>query len=71
MSLGIGLYLIPLGMVVHPELLTIDTTPLLSLFAFCKIALALGFKSYAVISVAKPFRRLISLVLGMALLLIN
>ncbi|MBL6596663.1 MAG: TRAP transporter fused permease subunit [Candidatus Puniceispirillum sp.] len=71
MSLGIGLYLIPLGMVVHPELLTIDTTPLLSLFAFCKIALALGFTSYAVISVAKPFRRLISLVLGMTLLLIN
>src|SRR5210317_220000 len=69
MSLGIGLYLIPLGMVVHPELLTIDTTPVLSLFAFCKIALALGFTSYAVISAAKPFRRLISLVLGMALLL--
>ena len=71
MALGIGLYLIPLGMVMHPELLTIDTTPLLSLFAFCKIALALGLTSYAVISAAKPFRRLISLVLGMALLLMN
>ena len=69
MSLGIGLYLIPLGMVVHPELLTIGVTPLLSLLAFCKIALALGLTSYAVISAGKSLHRLISIILGMALLL--
>ena len=69
MSLGIGLYLIPLGMVVHPELLTIGVTPLLSLLAFCKIALALGLISYAVISAGKSLHRLISIILGMALLL--
>ena len=69
MSLGIGLYLIPLGMVVHPELLTIDTTPVASLFAFGKIALALGLISYAVISAGRPIRRLISLMLGLVLLL--
>jgi TRAP transporter 4TM/12TM fusion protein len=69
MSLGIGLYLIPLGMVVHPELLTIGATPVLSLFAFCKIALALGLTSYAVISAGKPLHRLISIILGVALLL--
>tara|TARA_B100001093_G_scaffold349494_1_gene334027 strand:- start:1852 stop:3618 length:1767 start_codon:yes stop_codon:yes gene_type:complete len=71
MSLGIGLYLIPLGMVVHPELLTIGVTPMLSLLAFCKIALALGFISYAVISVGKSLHRLVSIILGMALLLAN
>ena len=69
MSLGIGLYLIPLGMVVHPELLTIGVTPLLSLLAFCKIAVALGLISYAVISAGKSLHRLISIILGMALLL--
>ena len=69
MSLGIGLYLIPLGMVVHPELLTIGMTPLLSLLAFCKITLALGLTSYAVISAGKPLYRLISIILGIALLL--
>ncbi|MDC1408643.1 TRAP transporter fused permease subunit [Candidatus Puniceispirillum sp.] len=69
MSLGIGLYLIPLGMVVHPELLTIGLTPLLSLLAFCKIAFALGLISYAVISAGKSLHRLISIILGMALLL--
>ncbi|MGB2098712.1 MAG: TRAP transporter permease [Candidatus Puniceispirillaceae bacterium] len=71
MSLGIGLYLIPLGMVVHPELLTIGVTPLLSLLAFCKIALALGLTSYAVISAGKPLYRLISIILGIALLLVG
>ena len=71
MSLGIGLYLIPLGMVVHPELLTIGLTPLLSLLAFCKIALALGLTSYAVISAGKPLYRLISIILGIALLLVG
>ena len=69
MSLGIGLYLIPLGMVVHPELLTIGVTPLLSLLACCKIAFALGLISYAVISAGKSLHRLISIILGMALLL--
>ena len=69
MSLGIGLYLIPLGMVVHPELLTIGVTPLLSLLAGCKIAFALGLISYAVISAGKSLHRLISIILGMALLL--
>lgn len=69
MSLGIGLYLIPLGMVVHPELLTIGVTPLLSLLAGCKIAFALGLISYAVISAGKSLYRLISIILGMALLL--
>ena len=69
MSLGIGLYLIPLGMVVHPELLTIGVTPLLSLLAFCKIAFALGLISYAVISAGKSLHRLISIILGMAILL--
>ena len=71
MSLGIGLYLIPLGMVVHPELLTIGVTPLLSLLAFCKITFALGLTSYAVISVGKPLYRLISIILGIALLLVS
>ncbi|MDA9649838.1 TRAP transporter fused permease subunit [bacterium] len=71
MSLGIGLYLIPLGMVVHPELLTIGVTPLLSILAFCKMTFALGLTSYAVISVGKPLYRLTSIILGVTLLLVS
>ena len=56
-------------MVVHPELLTIGVTPLLSVLAGCKIAFALGLISYAVISAGKSLHRLISIILGMALLL--
>ena len=68
MALGIGLYLIPLGMVVHPELLTIGSTPLRSLFALIKIAFALAVISYAVIAERHYLRRGGCLVLGLVLL---
>ena len=71
MSLGIGLYLIPLGMVVHPELLTITQTPLISLIAFGKIAISLSLISHAVISTGMPILRLACFTLGLALLLIT
>ena len=71
MSLGIGLYLIPLGMVVHPELLTVTHTPLTSLIAFAKIAISLSLISYAVISKGLPILRLAFFMFGLALLLIT
>ena len=71
MSLGIGLYLIPLGMVVHPELLTVTHTPLTSLIAFGKIAISLSLISYAVISKGLPILRLAFFMFGLALLLIT
>jgi hypothetical protein len=49
--------------------MTIGVSPVLLLLAFCKIALALGLISYAVISAGKSLHRLISIILGMALLL--
>ena len=71
MSLGIGLYLIPLAMVVHPELLTVNHTPLTSLIAFGKIAISLSLISHAVISKGLPILRLAFFMLGLALLLIT
>jgi TRAP transporter 4TM/12TM fusion protein len=71
MSLGIGLYLIPLGMVVHPELLAVTHTPLTSLIAFGKIAISLSLISHAVISKSLPILRVAFFMLGLALLLIT
>ena len=71
MSLGIGLYLIPIGMIVHPYLLTVNSTPLLSLVAFVKILMSLAAISYAIIGQQNFFRRFGCFILGLSLLLIG
>ena len=71
MSLGIGLYLIPIGMIVHPYLLTVNSTPLLSLVAFVKILMSLAAISYAIIGQQNFFKRFGCFILGLSLLLIG
>lgn len=68
MSLGVGLYVIPLGMVANPALIALDQTPLLALLAFAKMALGLGMLSWALIGRAGPGRRA-GLVLGAGVVL--
>ena len=50
MSLGIGLYFIPLAMIANEAIIKIDTDFVLSIVAFAKIALSLIMLSYAFIS---------------------
>jgi len=50
MALGIGLYLIPLGMIATPSLIHLSTTPLLALLAMAKLAAALAAISFGVIA---------------------
>ena len=71
MSLGIGLYLIPIGMIVHPNLLTIDSTPVLSLMAFAKMLISLAAISYAIIGQKNLSKRFGCLIVGLSLLLIG
>jgi len=50
MALGLGLYLIPLGMIANPALIELAATPAMALLAALKIGLALAFISFGVIS---------------------
>ncbi|WP_109464689.1 TRAP transporter permease [Albibacillus kandeliae] len=49
MSLGIGLYIIPLGMVANPNVLNLAVNPGMALFAFARIGLGLALISYGLI----------------------
>jgi TRAP-type uncharacterized transport system fused permease subunit len=68
MSLGIGLYIIPLVMIASPELIALKQTPLLALMAFAKTAIALIAISYGLINRSLQWRRLPLLLMGLALL---
>ncbi|MEL7172863.1 MAG: TRAP transporter fused permease subunit, partial [Pseudomonadota bacterium] len=57
MALGIGLYLIPLGMVAAPSLLALADAPLLALAAALKLGLGLAAMSHAVIGGRAERRR--------------
>jgi len=50
MSLGVGLYLVPLAMVANPSLLLLGTNPVFAIGASLKVALGLGAISFGIIS---------------------
>ncbi|MEO1723055.1 MAG: TRAP transporter fused permease subunit [Pseudomonadota bacterium] len=68
MALGVGLYLIPLGMVANPWILELASSPGLTLLSAAKLALALALVSHAVIGTRSPAWRLAQLVAGLGLL---
>ncbi|GAB5374119.1 MAG: hypothetical protein AcusKO_05810 [Acuticoccus sp.] len=68
MALGIGLYLIPLGMVASPGLLALDTAPLAVLAAFAKTGAGLAAVSRAVIARDRAPLRAALFVAGLALI---
>ncbi|MGE4324580.1 MAG: TRAP transporter large permease subunit, partial [Pseudodonghicola sp.] len=49
MALGVGLYVIPLGMVANPGVLMLTEEPLWAIFAFFRIALGLALISHGLI----------------------
>ncbi|MCY4304735.1 MAG: TRAP transporter fused permease subunit [Aestuariivita sp.] len=51
MSLGIGLYLIPLGMIANPDLIRLDSTATGALVTFVQLAVGMGLISYALIAI--------------------
>lgn len=64
MALGIGLYLIPLGMVANPSLIKLFITPLPALLIFIKLGVSLAAVSFGIIA-PKPFWvRLFLVVIG-------
>lgn len=67
MLLGIGLYLIPIGMIVSPELIDLRQSPLLALMTFVKIAIALTLLSYGCISPRSILVRIMLVLAGLGL----
>lgn len=49
MALGIGLYLIPLGMIANPNLIRLNTDPAAAMFAFGRVGLGLALISFGLI----------------------
>ena len=49
MALGVGLYLIPLGMIANQQLITLGDTPVAALFAALRMAVGLSLISYGLI----------------------
>jgi TRAP transporter 4TM/12TM fusion protein len=68
MTLGIGLYLIPLGMIANPSLIKLSASPELALLATLKLAVALSAVSFGLIA-PKPMLVRLTLILFGGILL--
>ncbi|MEO1492485.1 MAG: TRAP transporter fused permease subunit [Pseudomonadota bacterium] len=71
MALGVGLYVIPLGMIANPDLIALQDRTALALFAAGKIGLGLAALSYGVIGQFSLPRRLALLSAGTALVFVS
>ncbi len=69
MALGLGLYLIPLGMISSPGLLELAHAPVAALFAMLKVGIAVTMVSYGVIAPGPVLKRLALAGAGLAILL--
>lgn len=68
MTLGVGLYLIPLGMVANPALLSLGDTPGAALLAFAQLAVGLGVISHGLIAGGAAALRAIMILAGLAVI---
>jgi TRAP transporter 4TM/12TM fusion protein len=69
MALGVGLYLVPLGMVANPGLIALTSDPAAALASFAKVGLSLGAVAHALIAPGPRVRRTLLIAAGAALLL--
>ncbi|MCV6591586.1 MAG: TRAP transporter fused permease subunit [Silicimonas sp.] len=68
MALGVGLYVIPLGMVANPDLIRLAEAPALSALAFLRVALGLGLISYGLIAMGRVWSTLAFCAGGLAVI---
>lgn len=71
MALGVGLYIIPLGMIANPAVIALGQTPLVSLLVFVKLALGLSALSYGIISNKPAGLRAVLIGTGLAIVFIS
>ena len=70
MAIGVGLYIIPIGMVTHPEIITLDNLLYALLFSI-KIAAGITVSSYGLISRRKLVERLALVIVGLVILFVR
>jgi len=70
MALGIGLYLIPLGMIANPALIELENAVIPSLIAGIKMALALAMISFGIIALKAISIRVLLIVGGLIVLFV-
>jgi len=70
MALGIGLYVIPLGMIANPDVIALATVPGLAMLAALKIAVGLAALSFGAIAPWNPILRVGLCVAGLAVVLV-
>ncbi|PJE37925.1 TRAP transporter permease DctM/Q [Pseudooceanicola lipolyticus] len=68
MALGVGLYIIPLGMIANPAILSLAETPLQALIAFLQIAIGLSAISFGLIGTRRILPSLALIALGFAVI---
>ena len=68
MMLGVGLYLVPLGMIVNPSLIDLAEAPLQASWALVKIGAGLGAISFGIISPSHVWVRIGLVIIGTVLI---
>ena len=71
MALGVGLYIIPLGMIANPAIIQLAEHPITALLMFLKLAIGLSAISYGLIGHKPIAFKLILLVVGLLMVFIN
>jgi len=71
MALGVGLYLIPLGMIANENLIRLASHPVLALWAFVRVGVGLSLVSYGLIGAGGPVRRGALVLAGLAAMFVN
>ena len=71
MALGVGLYIIPLGMIANPALIALETTPLLAVVAGLKLLVGLAAVSYGLISSWQGWARMGLVIAGLAIVFVG
>ena len=71
MALGVGLYLIPLGMIANPRLIDLGEAPVLALWAALRVAVGLSLISYGLIGRMRLVLRLPLMAAGLAVIFIH
>lgn len=68
MALGVGLYIIPLGMIANPDLIRLGDDPLMALLAFLQMGVGLWLISHAIIAQWTGYWRALAAVAGTAVM---
>ena len=66
MALGVGLYLIPLGMIANPDIIRLVESPLSAILAMLRIAIGLALVSYGLIGTRQALNKIMLVGAGLA-----